>query len=541
MRLFLLVSFCWLFTAQAASATARVDSLLAELNQALAHRHQYDAQRLSRISSLKTAYAASTDAPATQFRLGLRIYEEYKLYKYDSAFVYCLRVNELARQLGDPDRIAVAKLKMGFILLASGLFTETFETLKQLDVRQLSPADKLSYYFLTARAYSDLGTFDQDNYFRPANYARSLAYADTAVQLCRVPSFECLLVQGFIAQKHQDLPAGIRFYQQVRRLPHLTPHQLAVSASTLANLYEMHGQETAAIELLLIAAIADVQSATKQTLAIFKVSDYCYRRGDLQNAYTFIREAREEAAFYKARQRQVELSNASFLIEGQKVNIIEQQRRVLHRNSWVLAGLAAFGAGCALIILLQLRRLQRADKQVLAANEELRAAIGQLNQLNLGLNEANRVKDEYIGYYLSSSSQYLDKLEGLKRSLLSLLASKQYTGLQKLLESVNIKQERNALFKGFDQVFLKLFPNFISAFNTLFREEDHLHLTDDQLLTAELRIFALVRLGIDESERISRILGYSINTIYTYKARVKSRSIFPNEEFEARVRALDAA
>lgn len=81
-----------------ASATTRVDSLLAELNQALAHRQQYDAQRLSRIATLKTAYAASAGAPATQFQLGLRIYEEYKAYKYDSAFAYCLRINRLATQ-----------------------------------------------------------------------------------------------------------------------------------------------------------------------------------------------------------------------------------------------------------------------------------------------------------------------------------------------------------------------------------------------------------------------------------------------------------
>ena len=541
MRLFLLGFLLLLPGARAAGAATRIDSLLAELNQALVHCQQYDAQRLGRISSLKTAYAASGETPATQFQLGVRIYEEYKSYKYDSAFAYCLRVNRLAGQLGDPGKIAVAKLKLAFILLASGMFTETFDTLEELDTRQLSPADRMDYYFLRARAYSDLGTFDQDDYYRPANYAKSLAYADTAVQLCHASSYRCLLVQGFIAQKHQDLAAGIKLYQAVRRLPDLTQHQLAVSASTLASLYELHGQPQAAFELLLVAAIADVKSATKETLAIFKVSDYCYRRGDLQNAYAFIREAREEAAFYKARQRQVELSHVSFVIEGQKVNIIEQQRRVLRRNSWVLAGLAVFGAGCALIILLQLRRLQRADKQVQTVNQELRAAIGQLHQLNLGLNEANRVKDEYIGYYLNTNSQYIDKLEGLKQSLLALLASKQYSGLQKMLDGVNIKQERNALFKGFDQVFLKLFPRFVAAFNTLFREEDQLHLTGDQLLTAELRIFALVRLGIDDSERISRILGYSINTIYTYKTRVKSRSVFPNEEFEAKVRALDAA
>lgn len=540
-RLFLLGAALLLGGAPATLASPRTDSLLAELNQALDHRAQYEAQRLNRLAPLKAAYAASAEAPATQFQLGLRIYDEYKAYKYDSAFAACRRLTRLADQLGDPRRQAAARLRLAFILLSSGMFTETFATLRQLDARQLSAADRVAYYFLQARAYSDLGTFDQDDYYRPAAYARSLAYADTAARLCGTGAYECLAVRSFIAQKHQNLAAGRRYYQAVRRLPGLTLPQLAVSASTLASLYEARSQPEAALELLLVAAIADVKSATKETLALLKVSDYCYRRGDLPNAYRFIREAREEAAFYKARQRQVELSHVSFVIEGQKISIIEQQRQQLRRNNWVLAALAVFGAGCALVILAQLRRLQRADRQVRAANQELRAAIEQLHQLNLGLHEANRIKDEYIGYYLSTNSQYIDKLDGLKQSLLALLASKQYTGLQKLLDGVNIKQERQALFKGFDRVFLNLFPRFIDAFNTLFRAEDHLQSTDDQLLTAELRIFALVRLGIDDSERISRILGYSINTIYTYKTRVKSRSIVPNDEFEARVRALDAA
>ena len=537
---FLKLVFLLVFGLHIGAKASTTDSLLTALNQALTQRQHYDAQRLGRINFLRTEYEASRSDPDAQFRLGLRLYDEYKAYKYDSAFAYCRHINRLADASGDAKKQAVAKLKLSFILLSSGMFKETFDALGDFRAQQLSRPDRVEYYFLKARAYSDLGTFNQDNYYRPSYYAQSLAYADTARQLCAAGAYECLAINGFIAQKKADLPAGVHFYQSVRRLPGLTPHQLAVSASTLANIYEAHHQEEKAFELLLVAAIADVQSATKETLAIFKVSDYCYRRGDLQNAYRFIREARDEAAFYKARQRQVEISHISSVIEGEKVSIIEQQRQTLRRNTWVLAGLAAFGAVCTLVILAQLRRLQRADKRVLASNKELRAAIGQLNQLNMRLNEANRIKDEYIGYYLNTNSQYIDKLEALKKSLTALLDSKQYTGLQRLLDGVNIKQERAALFKNFDQVFLKLFPRFIPAFNTLFRPEDHVPLTNDQLLTAELRIFALVRLGIDDSERISRILGYSINTIYTYKTRVKNRSVLPNEEFEAQVRTLDA-
>jgi len=323
-------------------------------------------------------------------------------------------------------------------------------------------------------------------------------------------------------------------------LPHLTLHQLAVSASTTAYLYELAGQPNKAFELLLVSAIADVKTATKETTAIFKLSDYCYRQGDLKNAYTFIKEAREEANFYKARQRQIEISHVSSVIEGQKINIIESQRKSLKTYAIIMTLLAGGVICFAVISVKQLRKVRKADRVIFAANQELQARNDVLRQLNDDLNEANKIKEEYIGFYFHNNSQYIDKIEALKKRLDNLLGSKQYASVQKLIDSVNIKNERNELLKGFDSVFLRLFPNFIAQFNALFNEEERIKLGEDQLLTTELRIFALIRLGIDDSEQISRMLGYSINTIYTYKTRVKNRSFLPNEEFEARIQAIQA-
>lgn len=516
------------------------DSLLEELNKALAHKKEYDAQRLNRIAALTADYASLEVNDDAKFELGLRIYDEYKAFKYDSAFAYSQKISRLAEQLKSPQKIEVAKLKLTFVLLSSGLFKETFETLERIDPRRLTVADKHNFYFLSARAYSDLGDFNQDLTFRPAYYVKALAYADTALYYCRPGSYECLSVEEFRAQKNNNLVAGAAVYRQIRALPRLTLHQLAVSASTTAYLYELAGQEEKAFELLLVSAIADVKTATKETTAIFKLSDYCYRQGDLKNAYTFIKEAREDAAFYKARQRQIEISHVSSIIEGQKINIIENQRKSLKTFAIIMTLLAGVVIGFAVVSFRQLRRLRKADQLIFAANCELLERNGELRQLNSGLNEANKIKEEYIGYYFHNNSQYIDKLEMLKKRVEAHLASKQFAGVQKLVDSVNIKTERNELLKGFDTVFLRLFPNFIGQFNELFRPEDRTPLSDDQLLTTELRIFALIRLGIADSEQISRMLGYSINTIYTYKTRVKNRSLLPNEEFEARIQAIQA-
>ncbi len=521
------------------AAPSRADSLLARLNEALAQKKRYDQQRWNRIAVLTAAFASQQDANA-RFDLGLRIYDEYKSFKYDSAFVYSQKLIGVARQLGSPAKLEVAELKLAFILLSSGMFKETFETLDQIDPARLSDADQLDFYFLQARAYHDLGDFNHDQVYRPRYYAQALAYADTALRFSRPGSYEQLSMQQFRAIKTGRVREGAALYEQIRRLPGLTLHQLAVSASTTAYIYSLLGQDDRAYELLLTSATADVQSATKETVAIFQLSDYCYRRGDLENAYVFIREAREQADFYKARQRQIELSHISSLIEGQKINIIEQQRKSLRTYAIVVTLLAVFVVAFAVIIFQQLRRLQKADRLISATNQELRERNEELHQLNSGLNEANRIKEEYIGYYFHNNSQYIDKIEALKKALDAQLAGKNQAGVQRLVDGINIKKERNELFKGFDTVFLRLFPHFISQFNALFRPEDHVQLPEDQLMTTELRIFALIRLGIADSEQISRMLGYSINTIYTYKTRVKNRSLVPNDEFEARIQAIEA-
>jgi len=523
-----------------AAAGISADSLLAELNQTLAHKQQYDAQRWNQISVLTAAFAANKGNDDAKFKLGLRIYDEYKAFKYDSAFVYSQKISRIAEQLKSPEKVEVAKLKLAFILLSAGMFKETFETIDNIQPARLTTADKLDFYFLKARAYSDLGDFNQDQVYRPAYYRQALAYADTALTFSQEGSYEHLSMQQFMATKSGNLPAGAALYDQIRRLPHLTLHQQAVSASTTAFIFTLMGQEEKAVELLLVSAIADVKTATKETVAIFKLSNYCYQRGDLENAYTFIREAREGATFYKAKQRQIEISHVSSLIEGQKINIIESQRKSLKTYSTVVTLLALFVVGFLFIIFKQLRRLQKADRLISISNDELRQRNAELHQLNIGLNEANKIKEEYILYFFHNNSHSIDRLEAMKKLLDNQLSNKQYTAIQKLVDGINIKKERNELFKGFDTVFLRLFPGFIGQFNALFNEEDRVQLPEDHLLTTELRIFALIRLGIDDSEQISRMLGYSINTIYTYKTRVKNRSIVPNEEFENRILAIEA-
>ena len=543
-----LLFLCFVQFAWAAGARASgTDELLDELTRTLNNKKTYFKQRSDRIAVLTRQFQARKADDEAKFATGLRIYQEYKSFKYDSAFTYAQRLLTMATNLHSPEKTEVSKLNLAFVQVSSGMFKEAFENLESINPAPLDSANRVELYFTEARAYSDLADFNGSAYYLPRYTAKAIAYSDTALRYCRAGSYQALSVQGFRYLKTGRIQASEAVYKRILGLPDLPLHQVAINASTAAYVAELLGKPDEEQQLLAQAAIADVKSATTETLALFKLSDLCYRRGDLAHAYAFISSAREDAAFYNARLRQIQIGGIFSVIEGQRVSIIERQRKTLGVYSLATTVLILLVIAFAAVIFRQLRRLQRAEVTISAINEALRhnnERLSQLNhrlhEVNHQLNEANVIKDEYIGHYFVVISDYIDRLEAVKEALGASLASKQYISTQRLVDSINGKKERNDLFKGFDAVFLKLFPHFVADFNALLKAEEQIGLTEDQLLTAELRIFALIRLGIDDSERISKILGYTINTVYTYKARAKKKSIYPSEEFEGRVRAIQA-
>jgi hypothetical protein len=159
-------------------------------------------------------------------------------------------------------------------------------------------------------------------------------------------------------------------------------------------------------------------------------------------------------------------------------------------------------------------------------------------EVNYKLLESNKIKEEYIGYCFQIASAYIDKIEKLKNQVDHKLVDHKYSEIRFLVNNINIKQERDELFRNFDRIFLKIFPNFVSAFNSFFKEEDQIKLKDNELLNTDLRIYALIRIGISENEKIAQILEYSVNTIYAYKTKIRNKSLVPNDEFEEKIMGI---
>src|SRR6185295_15355381 len=205
---------------------------------------------------------------------------------YDSAFVNIQKLQRLAYKMNDPVRISYARVKLGFILLSSGMFKETIDTLSRMRVQGLPDSIRVDYYSILARTYYDLGDFDRDGFYTQRYTALGNKYVDSAKALCRPNDYNFVYLSGLKNLKNENTREALANLNQLLNEYKLTPHQLAVTASTLSYFYISRNEPDQAIHLLAQAAIADIISATKETAAMSSLAEQLYNRGDLMNAYT---------------------------------------------------------------------------------------------------------------------------------------------------------------------------------------------------------------------------------------------------------------
>ena len=515
-------------------ASVKTDSLFERLRNEAARKTIYDAQKNVTIRQIKNQLGKlrSTNF-ASQYTLCLRLYDQYKSYQYDSAYIYAIKLQDLSIRLKDRQKEDYSKIKLGFILLSSGMFKETFDKLEGISVHTMPDTVKGEYYSLMTRAYFDIATYDNDKYFQP--YYKSLAdkYIDSAIAVSKIGSYDNIYLNGFKRFKNNRPDESAAFFISLLKSHQLTIHQEAIVASTLSNIYLTHDRQQERIALLIRASIADIRSSTKETLALFWLSELLYKSGDIKNAYVFLRVALADADFYGARQRKIQIGTLLPIVSAEKVNFIEGENGRVMIYLALITGLAFLLIAFAIMLFLQLSKLKAKEKVIDDKNI-------QLKKFNEELIEGTQIKEEYIGNFFNLISDYILQLESIKRTVGSKLHSKKYDEIQLIIDKIYIKKEREKLFHTFDTVFIKIFPNFIESFNALFKSEDQIWPKDEEVLTTDLRIFALIRLGIGKTETIAHFLEYSEKTIYVYKMKMKAKSVIPAEQFDQQLMAIKA-
>jgi tetratricopeptide (TPR) repeat protein len=505
------------------------DSLLSALHQSMEASARYDQQKLQTIQSLQSALADSaTLSPLARYSLYLQLFNEYKSFKYDSAYAYARKLEVAAAQTKDPSLIIYARIKLGFTLVSSGLFKETFDSLNTLNAAGTPDSVRAEFYSLMGRYYYDLADFDNDGYYSQGYNVKGRTYIDSALALYPSNSFQYWYFKGLQLIRGGNLDeASINFKNIIHR-PDLSPHQIALVASTLSDIYIRKSEFDTAIDLLIRASIADIESSTKETSAMLNLAELLFKNGDVRNASIYIERAMQDAVFYGARQRKIQAGAILPIIEDEKIATVEGQRRALIGYASIVTLLLLALVALSVIIYRQVQKLRLAQHIISKAHAHTQ-------EINHQLVEANKIKEEYIGYFFNVNSDYFTKVEKFKKAIEQKILDRKFDDIRFLAGNINLKKEKEDLLQHFDKVFLKLFPHFVADFNTLFKPEDQIKLKDEELLNTDLRIFALIRMGINDNEKIAKILEYSVNTIYTYKTRIKNRSLVDNDEFEDRI------
>ncbi|HEY5918260.1 MAG TPA: DUF6377 domain-containing protein [Chryseolinea sp.] len=519
-------------------AEEETDSLLNSLDAVIRQREQYVSKKTERIVALKAALAGAGEGK--RYDLYVKICNEYKTFIYDSASIYVRKLQDEAYRSNDPAKISFSKIKLGFILLSSGMFNEALDSLLTVNGRTVDDSIRSEFYSVLARTYYDLADFNRDPYFTRQYIQLGNNYIDSALMLSTPASSNYYYLRALKNLKMEKIDEAREDLEYQFSKFTLTDPQTGIAASTLGYIHQLQGNEEKAIEMLILASMADIRSATKETLAVLNLAELLYKRDDVVRAYEYVKLAMDDANFYGARHRKIQVAAIFPIIEGNKLDTVDRQRKLLFIYAILITVLTVVVIGFGYIVYRQYKKLQEADRNIQQANTNLQAANKLMQEVNRHLMEANKIKEEYIGYYFNINSEYLVKISALKQAIDNKLMAKKFEDIRYVVNNINLKKEREELYMSFDKVFLKLFPDFVTTFNSYFKAEDRVVLKEGQLLNTELRIFALIRMGIHDTEKIAKILDYSINTIYNYKARIKGKSLVANEEFEAKIMEIQA-
>jgi len=529
MRLYRLLLLLIIVSSAYASPT---EPLLAELDKALVHKQAYVKKKYERINALKKDLHKFTlnNNSRSMYDNYMALFEEYKSFKYDSAYYYLEQAKTKAFTLKDEHSIAKARIKEGFVLLSSGLFKEAIDTLDSIDIEKLTQKNLFEYYSIKARAYYDLADYNKDqryniNYIRKGNL-----YLEKALALIKPNTNEYWAAESLKRLKQQDWKgAEIAFSYWIDNFK-LPPDSYGIATSSLGYIYSESGQTDKAIHYLALAAIADIKNATKETVALRNLANELFKMGHLEQANRYINLAMDDATFYDARHRKIEISSILPIIEKAQLNKVRDKNDILEK---IVILLTVFALLIVLFLVIIVKQLKARN----ASKKAMATSYSTLQDMNVNLTEANTIKEEYIAYFIKATSDLINKIDHIQKSTIQKIISKKTDEVITSLKRYNVKVERENLFHQFDEIFIKLFPSYVAEFNMLFPHDNKCIVRKGDLLNTELRIFALYRLGIQDCNQIADFLELSVSTIYTYKARIKSRSDC-KEVFEERIMAI---
>ena len=559
MKKLLLLTFSLFVTGFALAAPqSDLTTYCRQVDDAIAHSADYVAAHEQRIGEERRALELET-TPTGKYQRNFRLYELYKAFVSDSAMYFLHQCITFADETGDVSDAVRCRSLLAIRCSNIGMYDEALNILDSISSRfsmvnsQLDSLAMGIYYEAYNNVYSELAYYTHLDDMRQ-NYQERADHYERLMLATLPATYEtCLLRREQRAQAEGRLDESMAINDEWMKTVTPGSHPYALVALYRYIEYKLLGDTDQMLHWLVESVLADIRNGVMDQGSMWELANELMLRGDTDKASSYISFTSDCANRYGSRQRNWQIAPLLTTIAKNYKAQSERNTTQLRTALIVISILALLLLGVLFFLHRRNRQLDTARRalhesnaqlstanaQLSTLNSQLSNVNAQLSTLNSQLSESNRVKEEYIGRFMSLCSQYIDKLDNYRKMVNKKMKAKELDELFQLSKSTELKErELEELFLNFDSVFLHLFPNFVNDFNALLQPDMQVRPKEDNRLTTEIRIFALIRLGIEDSSKIAEFLHYSVNTIYNYRARIKNGALCDREQFERQVKTL---
>lgn len=524
-----------------------IKDLYEQLDQAIEQSQYYINQKESRITKIKKQ-SRQGHTPPQLLTAYYKLYEEYQTYKSDSSIYYIHQAIDLAKRNNMKSDITKLRSLLALQYSTSGAFTEALHVLQSIDKKTLNNSNKKDYYIAFYHVYGELGftNINIDTELSQEFYSKQDCYRDTLFSILSPNSEDYLIRKEVLLTSQNKLKEALKINDIRLSKCKKGSREYGIVAYYRYLIYRSLKDEDMVKYWLLQSAICDVKCAINDQASLWILAEILNKEKDVERSYKYINFSWKANKKFCTRIRSWQISPVLGTIDH---NYQAELKKANHRLIFAIICVSLLVIALALLTFYVNKQksylsnarneLKKTNTQLEELNNKLSSTNGMLKASNDKLNESNGVKEEYIGQFLGACSHYIDKQDKMRLNVNKMVKNKQYNELYSMTKSSEVKeQELEELYANFDKVFLNLFPNFVEDLNGLLKEECQIHLSSPNKLSAIVRVFALIRLGIDDSTKIAEFLHYAVNTIYNYRAKLRNGALNDRNEFEKKVREL---
>ncbi|MDW7693056.1 DUF6377 domain-containing protein [Flammeovirgaceae bacterium SG7u.111] len=523
-----------------ASANREIDSLIQELDKQIALREESKLEKEQKINHLKSLLENDSTTDKQKYLLLNELYHQYEAYQFDGALHFAYASLELAQTINDQNLIYESKLNLAAVLVTSGIYHEPNEIIKSIDPSKLGHDLLVKYYSVYKNLYNQLYFYSPTRSVKEQYVNLYHAYCDSLLAILPESSEQYLDIIETRALDSRNLEEAKKINTLRLSRTSIGLREFSKVAFLRSLIFQVEGDSKQQKKYLILSAISDIKGVTKDNASLTTLAFKLYEDGEIDRAYQYINISVEDAMFYNSKLRSSQIANVLPLISTSYEAKLSEKNNSLERFIIAISVLSIILLIAIIFIWRQIRSVRlaknisiRANNNLKTINNDLTEANKKLSQLHGDLSDTNHVKEVYIGEFLKICSDYIGKLENQSNHVKKMLVNRKYGELLNELKEEDIrKKEMKEFFKNFDLTFLNIYPHFIEEINKLIDPNDPVSIKNSGFLSTELRVFALIRLGISDSSKIAKVLGTSVTTIYNYRVKMKNRAVVEREKFE---------